>query len=84
MSEPTSDPLPEEPESSSLSSTMKTDEDRRGKLWTPEEDQKLRELVIQIQPKEPADWNTISQILGRTVKSCKHKFNDYGLKDLIN
>jgi len=62
---------------------VRNDEDRRGKLWTPEEDQKLRDLVIQIQPREPADWNRLSQMLGRTVKSCKHKFNDYGLQDLL-
>jgi len=63
--------------------SAKTDEDRRGKLWTPEEDKKLRDLVIQIQPKEPQDWSTIASLLGRTVKSCKHKFIDHGLHFLI-
>jgi len=65
------------------SNTIHREEDRRGKLWTAEEDQKLRELVQKIQPKDPADWNTLANQLGRTVKSCKHKFNDYNLKDLI-
>ena len=61
----------------------KPEEDRRGKLWTPEEDQKLKELVVLIRPKEPADWTLLANQLGRTVKSCKHKFNDYNLKDLL-
>lgn len=58
-------------------------DDRRKKLWTKEEDARLRDLVLQYRPQRKADWETIAQILGRTVKAIKHKYNDYNLEALV-
>jgi len=60
------------------------DEDRRRKPWTPDEDDKLRRLVKKVKPITPEQWDYIAAQLGRTVKSIKHKFNDYGLKALMD
>jgi len=60
-----------------------TDDDRRRKLWTSEDDMKLTDLVLKHQPRSNEDWDDIANALGRTVKSVKHKFNDYRLYELL-
>jgi len=63
---------------------LTADEDRRRKLWTPEDDELLRELVIQYRPTTQEDWEKIALKLGRTVKSVKHKYNDKRMYELLN
>lgn len=58
------------------------EDDRRRKLWTPEEDDKLKNLVIKYKPSTHEDWGLIANELGRTIKSVKHKYNDYKLYKL--
>ena len=60
------------------------EEDRRRKLWTPEEDEQLKQLIIKFKPATNEDWELIASKLGRTVKSVKHKFNDHNLKHLLD
>lgn len=60
------------------------EEDRRRKLWTPEEDEQLRQLIVKLKPSSNEDWEVIASKLGRTVKSVKHKFNDHNLKHLLD
>lgn len=59
------------------------DKDRQRKPWTPEEDELLRVLIKRHKPNTNEEWELVASQLGRTVKSIKHKFNDYHLRYLL-
>eukprot|EP01114_Cavostelium_apophysatum_P021102 TRINITY_DN7264_c0_g1_i1.p1 TRINITY_DN7264_c0_g1~~TRINITY_DN7264_c0_g1_i1.p1 ORF type:complete len:461 (-),score=113.42 TRINITY_DN7264_c0_g1_i1:39-1277(-) len=59
------------------------DGDRRRKIWTPEEEEHLKKLIVQVKPKVPEDWEFVAKELGRTVKSIKHKYNDKKMYELF-
>lgn len=59
-------------------------EDRTRKFWTAEEDELLKEMVIEKKPGTPEEWEEIAQIMGRTVKSIKHKYNDKKYYELLH
>lgn len=59
-------------------------EDRTRKFWTAEEDELLKEMVIEKNPRTPDEWEEIAHIMGRTVKSIKHKYNDKKYYELVN
>jgi len=69
-----------ETKTNEITEQLTEDDDRRRKPWTSEDDEKLKMMIIEHQPKTPEDWETVAAELGRTVKSIKHKFNDYNLK----